>query len=380
MSITFQDFTRYSDELFEEISECFSRVMRRGNYILGEEVRAFETEWACFCRAKGAVGTANGTDAITLALTASNKLENGKENEVITTPLTAGYTALGIVNAGAKPVFVDIDEKTYNLDPAKIEQSITPRTKGITAVHLYGQTADMRAIVEIAERHNLFVIEDAAQAHGALFDEKPCGFSSLAATFSFYPTKNLGAIGDGGAVVSNDEELLKNLRLLRQGGHYEAMQINRAGSNSRLDEVQAAILRVKLKTLAEWNERRRKLAKIYFERLKHLPNLRLPFVRNEAEAVFHLFVVRHPQRDKLKAFLAENGIGCAVHYPYLLHEQNLFRSPEQKSLPVAEKVVKEILSLPLYPQLTESEVEQICDAIGEFENKNASVFSHNANR
>ncbi len=378
MKIPFLNLTNHSAGLFNEINEALARVIERGNFILGQEVEAFENEWAKYCEAKGAVGVANGTDAITLALIASNKIEAG--DEVITTPLSAAYTALGIVNAGAKPVFVDIDEQTFNLDPQKIEQAITLRTRAIVPVHLYGQTADMQAVNEIAERRNLIVIEDAAQAHGARFNGKPCGSSSLAATFSFYPTKNLGALGDGGAIISNDEDFLRRVSALRQGGHAEALEMNLIGRNSRLDEIQAAILRVKLKRLDEWNERRRELAEIYFERLKEFPNIKLPYVRNKSEAVFHLFVIRHALRDKLKNFLAEKGIGSVIHYPYLLHEQKNFRAAEQKSLPVAEKIGAEILSLPLSPQMENSQIETVCDALEEFENKNPATFSNYANR
>jgi dTDP-4-amino-4,6-dideoxygalactose transaminase len=260
MKIPFLNLTRHSRRLFNETIEAVARVLERGSFILGEEVRNFEAEWARYCEARGAVGVGNGTDAITLALTAAGV--GGRADEVITTPLTAAYTVLAIVNAGAKPVFADIDEKTFNLNPEKIEQAVTPRTRAIVPVHLYGQSADMQAITEIAARHKLLVIEDAAQAHGARFNGQPCGFSSLAATFSFYPTKNLGAFGDGGAIVSNDEDFLRKARGLRQGGHADALEMNLVGRNSRLDEMQAAILRVKLKRLDEWTARRRALAAV----------------------------------------------------------------------------------------------------------------------
>lgn len=377
MKIPFLRLTPDSGELNEEISQAFARVVGRGNFILGEEVEAFEREWAEYCQTKGAVGVANGTDAITLALTA---LGVGKGDEVITAPLSAAYTALAIAGAGARPVFTDIDEKTFNLNPEQIEKAITPRTKAIVPVHLYGQTANIEAVCEIAKRRNLRVIEDAAQAHGARFDGKACGFSSDAATFSFYPTKNLGALGDGGAIVSGDEDFLQKARALRQGGHIEAMRANLIGRNSRLDEMQAAFLRVKLKKLDRCNNRRRELAEIYFEKLKDVPHLRLPFAADKAEHVFHLFVIRHERRDELKDFLATRGIETLIHYPYLLHEQEIFRAPEQKSLPVAEKIRREILSLPLHPQMKNAEIEIICEAIAEFENEFVSVFSHHANR
>lgn len=377
MTIPFLNLTRRSEELNAQIGEAFERVMRRANFILGEEVEAFEREWAEFCEARGAVGAANGTDAITLALIA---LGVSSGDEVITAPLSAAYTALAIANAGAKCVFVDIDEKTFTLNPEQIERAVTTRTKAVVPVHLYGQTANMKSIGDIAARHKLSIVEDAAQAHGARFEGKACGFLSDAATFSFYPTKNLGAFGDGGAIVSNDEILLEKLRALRQGGHARALQADLTGRNSRLDEIQAAFLRVKLEKLAEWNERRRELAEIYFEKLKDFPRIKLPFVRSRDEHVFHLFVIRRERRDELKDFLAARGIETLIHYPYLLHEQKIFRSGGQKSLPVAEKIVKEILSLPLYPQMKNEEIEIVCEAIAEFENESISTFSRHANR
>ncbi|HEY8561830.1 MAG TPA: DegT/DnrJ/EryC1/StrS family aminotransferase [Pyrinomonadaceae bacterium] len=349
--------------MFNETTEAVARVLERGNFILGEEVRSFEAEWARFCESRGAVGVANGTDAVTLALTAAGV---GPGDEVITTPLTAAYTALGIAGAGAKPVFVDVDENTFALDPEKIERAITGRTRAVVPVHLYGRSADMAAIGAVAKRHELLIVEDAAQAHGARFQGKPCGFSSRAATFSFYPTKNLGAFGDGGAIVSNDEDFLRQARVLRQGGHSEALNQNLTGRNSRLDEMQAAILRVKLKRLDAWTARRRVLAGVYIERLKSFPRIILPAA--DGEAVFHLFVVRHPERDRLKAFLAESGIETLIHYPHLLHEQKLFRDPARPALPVAEKLAGEILSLPLYPEIETAEIEAVCAAIEEFEN------------
>ncbi len=363
MTIPFLDLTRHCGALNNEINEAFARVMQRGNFILGEEVTAFESEWANYCKSRGAVSVANGTDAITLAIKATNALKPNENNEIITSPLSAAYTALAIVNAGAKPVFADIDEKTFTLNPAQVEKFITPQTRGIVPVHLYGQTADMKAINEIALRHKLFVIEDAAQAHGARFDGKPCGSESLAATFSFYPTKNLGAFGDGGAITSNDENFLMRVRQLRQGGHFESLQTNLTGANSRLDEMQAAFLHVKLKKLGEWTRRRRELAQIYFERLNDLPNLHLPFIKTGNEHVFHLFVIRCKKRDELKNSLAKRGIETIIHYPYLLHQQQIFRSAAQNLLPVAETIVNEILSLPLYPQMENSEVEEVCEAI-----------------
>jgi dTDP-4-amino-4,6-dideoxygalactose transaminase len=380
MNIRFLSLNQSSDNLNNEIIEAFAAVIERGNFILGEEVSLFEKEWADFCHAAGAVGVGNGTDAITLALIASGAVQKNEINEVITTPLSAGYTSLAILNAGATPVFVDIDENTLNLNPARIESAITPHTRAIIPVHLYGQKANMPEIYKIARRHNLFVIEDAAQAHGVSFAESLNEADRFIATFSFYPTKNLGAMGDGGAIISNDPDFLRTVRALRQGGHFEALQGYLIGKNSRLDEIHAALLRVKLKKLREWNTRRSELAGIYFDRLKNSHRVKLTAVKNASNHAFHLFVIRHPERDKLRNFLFGNGVETLIHYPFLLHQQNLFRSSPQKVAPVAERIVKEILSLPLYPQMTNDEVEHICRLISEFENEHSSALSHDANR
>lgn len=366
MNIPFLNLRRQSEELNKSLRQAFADVVEQGVFILGHRVEKFEKSWARFCDARGAVGVANGTDAVTLALQAANVICFGRGDEVITAPLSAGYTALGIVNAGAKPVFADIDEQTLTLDAAQVERAITPRTKAILPVHLYGQTAQMNDLREIAERRNLIIIEDAAQAHGAKFEGKACGKNSLAATFSFYPTKNLGALGDGGAIVSDDEDFLRRVRQLRQGGHLEALSGELAGRNSRLDEMQAAFLQIKLHKLDEWTEKRRRLAEIYCRELAEIDSVGLPFVRNAAEHVFHLFVIRHKKRDALREFLAAKGIETLIHYPFLLHEQKLFSDGAQVSLPVAEKVCQEIISLPLYPQMTESEAIEVCAAIKEF--------------
>lgn len=368
MRVSFLDLTRQQQELETELAEASARVMRNGAYILGPEVDNFEREWARFCGVREAAGTASGTDALTLALLASGALKQPQRDEVITSTLTAAYTALAILNAGAVPVFADIDPQTYTLAPASIEKVITARTRAILPVHLYGQMADMKPINEIAARYNLVVIEDAAQAHGARWRGKGAGTHSLAAAYSFYPTKNLGALGDGGAVISNDEKLTERVRVLRQGGHVRALQERIAGRNSRPDELQAALLRVKLKHLDRWNRQRRHLAQLYRERLQTSSSLILPFPPVEPEAhVYHLFVIQHPERERLRKYLAERGIETMIHYPYLLHQQPLFHRPEQISLPVAESVAERILSLPLYPQLSVEELSAVCDAIIEFE-------------
>ena len=363
MRIPFLDLTRQQREIEAEATVALTRVMVGGVFILGREVEAFEAEWARFCGVRGAAGVNSGTDALTLALIASGAVRQGGQDEVITSPLTAAYTALAILNAGGIPVFADIAPQTYTLDPSAIERVITPRTRAIVPVHLYGRMADMPAICEVAARHGLIVVEDAAQSHGAQVQGRRT--SAHAAAFSFYPTKNLGAYGDGGAVTSDDETLIERVKVLRQGGNVAAFQTGVEGRNSRLDEMQAALLRIKLPHLEKWNDRRRGLAKIYDELLRgtilHLPSAPAP----EAH-VYHLYVVQHPQRDLLRSHLAARGIETLIHYPFLLHQQPLFRQPSQCALPVAEDVAGKILSLPLHSHLNESEAREIAQAILDF--------------
>lgn len=368
MLVQYLDLKRQHQEIETELTEALTRVIESGAYILGREVETFEHEWARFCGAREAAGTASGTDALTLALLAFGAIRQNARDEVITPTLTAAYTALAILNAGAVPVFADIDPQTYTISPESIVRVITSRTRAILPVHLYGQLADLKAISEIASHHRLTVIEDAAQAHGACSQQSVAGAHSLAAAFSFYPTKNLGAAGDGGAVVSNDTELIERVKLLRQGGNVRALQNSLAGRNSRLDEMQAALLSVKLKHLKEWNSRRHHLARLYQERLRDCPRISLPLAPGQPEAhVYHLYVIQHPERERLRDHLAKRGIETMIHYPYLLHQQPLFRRSEQIPLPVAEHLSEKILSLPLYPQLSVEEVNTVCDAIIEFE-------------
>jgi dTDP-4-amino-4,6-dideoxygalactose transaminase len=364
MLVPFLDLRRAHREIEAEIRAAINRVLNRGVYILGSEVEAFEEEWAGFCGVAGAAGVASGTDALSLALIASGAVRPGQGDEVITPPLTAAYTALAILNAGGVPVFADIDPHNYTLDPEAVRAAITSRTRAIAPVHLYGAMAEMAEINEIALRHGLVVIEDAAQAHGGRAAAR-----GHAAAFSFYPTKNLGAYGDGGAVISNDLALIERVKILRQGGHTAALQDQIAGRNSRLDEMQAAILRVRLTRLEEWNLRRQALAGFYEERLRET-RLTLPLAGERGAHVHHLYVVRHPERDRLRAYLAEHGIETLIHYPSLLSEQPLFSRSgrgEQRDFPVSERVVKSILSLPLYPQLSIAEAQAVVGAILEFE-------------
>jgi len=379
MTVRFHDLTRQQREIEPAVLEALTRVAQSESFILGPEVEAFEEEWKEFCGTRGAVAVANGTDALTLALVATGAVRQnaeGARDEVITSSLTAGYTALAIMNAGGVPVFADIDPVTYTLDVNSFEAAITSRTRAVVPVHIYGQMANMEAICRVAAHHNLIVIEDAAQAHGANLgvsgrnDSRGnlrIGSRSAAAAFSFYPTKNLGACGDGGAIISNDKALIERIKILRQGGHHPALQGRLVGCNSRLDEMQAALLRIKLPYLTEWNRQRQQLSRMYDQGLRQ-SRLRLPMNHNGEGHVYHLYVVQHPERDQLRSYLTARGIETLVHYPYLLHQQPLFRRRSgQLSLPIAEHIGKKIFSLPLYPQLTFEEVQQVVDAILDYE-------------
>ena len=365
MLIPFLDLRRQFLEIEAEIAAATRRVLSGGIYILGPEVESFEEDWARFCGVAGAATVGNGTEALTLALVASRAVRQGKGDEVITSTLTSPYTALGIINAGGVPVFVDINPFTYTLDPEAVERAITPRTRAIVPVHIYGLMADMPAICEIASRRDLVVIEDAAQAHGAR-SAKYIPATALAAAYSFYPTKNLGAYGDGGAVTSNDESLIKTIKLLRQGGHGSALERTEAGLNSRLDEVQAAILRAKVEHLNEWNDRRRRLAHMYTLALQESPQIQVPTTEESTSHARHLYVIQHEKRDSLRKHLADQGIETMIHYPFLLHHQPVFKQTTQRSLPVAERVVNQILSLPLYPQLQDTEIEKVIESVRGF--------------
>jgi dTDP-4-amino-4,6-dideoxygalactose transaminase len=368
MRIPFLDLKRQYSEVEAEISITLAGVLGGGSYVLGGEVEGFEAEWARFCGVRGAASLNSGTDALTLALMASGAVRQGGSDEVITAPLSPGYTALAVIRAGGVPIFADIDPHRYTIDPEAIEKLITPRTRAIVPVHLYGQMADMKAITEIASRHGLVVIEDAAQAHGASINGKRAGAYGQAAAFSFYPTKNLGAYGDSGAVTSDDLELIERVKILRQGGHPAGIQTKIAGCNSRLDEVQAAVLRVKLKYLLDWNRRRKDLARVYDEAFKG-SGIESPLVGDPETHAFHLYVIQHPEREQLRKQLLEKGIETMIHYPFLLHQQLLFRSKDQPAtLPVAERVVKRIISLPLYPQLSLEEVQEVASEILAFGN------------
>jgi dTDP-4-amino-4,6-dideoxygalactose transaminase len=364
MKVSFVDLTAGYHQIQAELDEAVRRVLHSGWYILGPEVEQFEQEFATYCGVPYAVGVASGTDALHLALRA---LDVGAGGEVITVAHTAVATVAAIEMCGACPVFVDVDSTTYTLDPNQLARAITGRTRAIIPVHLYGHPADMAPILEVARQHNLYVIEDCAQAHGARYRGQPVGSWSDLAAFSFYPTKNLGALGDGGAIVTRNPDLVARLRELRQYGWRERYVSDYPGFNSRLDELQAAILRVKLGYLDEWNAARRRLAGLYSRLLADTP-LSLPVERPDHQHVYHLYVVQTRQRAALQAFLKKEGIGTAIHYPIAIHRQPAYTrlGYAPGSLPATEQLADQVLSLPLYPQLTETELQAVVQAVVSF--------------
>lgn len=344
-----------------QLEAAVNRVLAGGWYILGEEVQAFEAEFAAYVGAAHGVGVASGTDALALALQAIGVAPG---DEVITVSHTAVATVVGVEQAGARPVFVDIDPATFTMGPARLEAAISPRTRAIVPVHLYGHPAEMAAIMAIARRHHLAVIEDCAQAHGAWYQGQRVGRWGDAAAFSFYPTKNLGAAGDGGMIVTNQAKVAERVRLLRQYGWAERFISRVRGSNSRLDELQAAILRVKLPYLEQWNERRRALAAHYTALLAET-DLILPRTAPETTPVYHLYVVRAKNRAALLAHLHRQGIGAQVHYPLPVHLQPAYADLGfgPGSLPETEQAASEVLSLPLYPEMSLEIVEKVVEII-----------------
>jgi dTDP-4-amino-4,6-dideoxygalactose transaminase len=348
----------------DAVRHAIDRVVARGWFVLGPEVEAFEAEFAAASGARHAVGVGTGTDALALILRA---LDIGAGDEVITTPLSAAYTALAIMMAGSRPVFADIDPRRLTIDPDRIAAAVTARTRAILPVHLYGQAADMTAIGRVARRHGLAIVEDCCQAHLATAGGRAVGTIGVAGAFSFYPTKNLGALGDGGAVVTNDRALAERIRRLRNGGQIDRYHHREAGVNSRLDELQAAILRARLPLLRTWTERRRRLARAYRDRLAATGVEAVPEV--DAGHVYHLFVVRSAARDALQAHLAERGIETLIHYPVPISDQPALAGVHPAECPVAASACNTVLSLPLYPALEEHEIDTIAAAIAGFERR-----------
>lgn len=346
------------------VQAAIQRVIARGWFILGPELTAFEEEFAAAAGAKHAVGVGTGTDAIALLLRA---LGVGPGDEVITAPVSAAYSALAIQMAGATPVFADVDDARMTLDPRAAEAAITPRTKAILPVHLYGQPADMPALASLCEKRHLLLVEDACQSHLATSNGQPVGSFGAGAAFSFYPTKNLGALGDGGAITTNDAALADRLTRLRNGGQADRYLHQEFGVNSRLDEMQAAILRARLPFLSDWTARRRTLAARYRAALEGRVNVAGAGVVVPPECdpghVYHLFPVRSAHRDKIRAALAERGIETLIHYPIPLPEQPAFASLNPAACPIGARVSKEVFSLPLHPQFTEAEIDLVASSI-----------------
>lgn len=365
MVIPFLDLKANYRVIRAEIDDAVHRTLESGWFILGKEVEAFELEFAAYCGVKYCIGVGNGLEALHLILRGYGI---GAGDEVIIPANTYIATALAVSYAGATPVLVDVDEETYNIDITKIETAITERTKAVIPVHLYGQPADMDPICALVRKYKLKVIEDNAQAHGATYKGKRTGGLGDAAGVSFYPGKNLGAFGDGGAVLTNDDELAKKVRQIRNYGQRVKYYHDHKGFNSRLDEIQAAILRVKLKHLDTWIECRRTLASRYVELLSNASNLILPHTLKETRPVYHLFVIRHPQRDALQAHLEKNGIGTLVHYPLPLYLQKAYADLKilRGAFPVTERLSNEVLSLPLYPEMSDEMVKQVASSVKSF--------------
>ena len=361
--IQFADFGRENGEIGAEVTDAIQRVLKSGWLVLGEEVRSFEAEFCRYIGASYGIGLNSGTDALYLAVMS---LGIGPGDEVITVAHTFIANADAIVRSGATPIFVDIAPDTYCIDVAKIEEKITKRTRAILPVHLYGHPADMGPIMDLARKHSLYVIEDACQAHGAEYAGRKVGSIGDIGCFSFYPTKNLGAYGDAGMALTSNRDLADKIRKLRNYGQSDRYHHDFIGVNSRLDEIQAAILRVKLKYLDKWNHMRRELAATY-GRLLHDTDLVLPIEGRSCRSVSHLYVVRSENRDGLQGFLTKQGVNTLIHYPVPIHRQRSYSHLRiDGDLGVTERVCNEILSLPMHPWLTEEEVVYVAENVGRF--------------
>jgi dTDP-4-amino-4,6-dideoxygalactose transaminase len=365
--VPYIDFTREYQSLEEEFDLAYKRVMNRGHFILGPEVLEFEKVFADYCKTKFAVGVGSGLDALILVLDAWGV---GPGDEVIISANTYIATAFAITKLGAKPVIADIDKDSFNIDVSKIEALINPKTKVILPTHLYGQMADMEKICELAKKYNLKVLEDAAQSHGALQNNQICGSHGDATAFSFYPTKNLGAFGDGGAITTNCPILYDKLLHLRNNGSKTKFYYDYIGYNSRLDELQAAFLKVKLPQLDTWNQERQRLSEIYSHELKDIQDLVLPTVSPKNQSVWHVYCIRvlNGLRPDLIDYLHKSGIGTNVHYPHPLHLQTCYQDLGYKSgdFPLTEQFAGEILSLPLSWYHSEDEIYRVAQTVKEF--------------
>ena len=362
MKVPFLDLKAQYESIKDEVAVAIQQVLEKTAFAGGPFVGQFEKEFAGFCETEFAIGVGSGTEALWLALLG---LGVGPGDEVITVPDTFIATAEAISYCGAKPVFVDVDEKTCNMNPSLIESAITPKTKAIIPVHLFGQMADMNPIMEIARKHKLFAIEDASQAHGAEYKGKIAGSIGDVGCFSFYPGKNLGAYGEAGAVVTNNPDLDKNVRMLRDHGQGKKYYHDLIGWNARMDGFQGAILSVKLKYLNAWNEARRRNAKLYNERLGNTDGIVIPMESSDNKHVYHIYAIRVQDRDFLIKSLAEKDIHCGIHYPISLHLQEAYHSLglDKGSFPVSEKVQAEFVSLPMFPELTREQIDYVASEI-----------------
>lgn len=358
MSVPFLNLKAQHQPLKEEILAAVSEVLDSAAFAGGPYVAKFEEQFAAYCHTKFAIGVGNGTDALWFALLA---LGIGTGDEVITTPSTFIATAEAITYCGAKPVFVDIDEETYNMDPKLLERAITPRTRAVIPVHLYGQMADMDPIMEIARRHKLFVVEDACQAHGAEYKGRRAGSIGDVGCFSFYPGKNLGACGEGGACVTNNPELRAKIAMFREHGQAKKYYHDVIGWNGRMDGIQGAILSIKLKHLENWTEARRAHARAYNEAFAKVHGVLAPKEANYARHVYHLYVLRVKNRDRVLKNLADRGVNCGVHYPVPLHLQEAYKplGIPKGAFPVSERCAEEIISLPMFAELSAEDVRDV---------------------
>src|SRR5271154_1046046 len=362
--VPYLDLAAQIKSLRKEIDAALALALDNCTFCLGPDVVQFEKDFAKFCGAQHCIGFNSGTSALHVALLLLG-IKPG--DEVVTTPFTFVATSWAISYCGAKPVYADIDDATFNLNPALIEKAITPRTKAFFPVHLYGQPFDVDAILKICREHKLPLVEDAAQAHGAKYKGKIVGTFGEISCFSFYPGKNLGAAGEGGALVTNHSDFAARAKSLREHGSTQRYHHDEVGYNYRMEGFQGAVLGVKLKHLEKWTNERRRVAKRYTEMLADTP-LQLPREANYAESAWHLYTVRHPRRDELKKYLDENGIGNAVHYPIPLHLQKAYAHLGHKpgDFPVAEKAAREVLSLPIFPELTDAQIQRVVEAVKNF--------------
>ena len=363
-AVPYLDLPAQMRGLRAEIDAAIARTLDNCSFCLGPDVVQFEKDFAKFCDAGHCVAFNSGTSALHIALLLQNI---GPGDEVISTPATFVATSWAISYVGAKPVYVDIDDATFNLDPAKVETAITPKTKAIMPVHLYGHPANLDPLLAICRKHNLALIEDAAQAHGATYKGKVIGTFGSVSGFSFYPGKNLGAYGEGGALVTNNAAFAARARSLREHGSTQRYYHDEIGYNYRMEGIQGAVLGVKLKHLADWTQERRRVALRYGELLSGTP-LQLPKEAEYAKSAWHLYVVRHPRRDDLKKHLEANHVGCALHYPLPLHLQKAYAhlGYKQGDFPVAEKAARECLSLPIFPELTDAQIQRVASVIKDF--------------